>query len=163
HTPLSLHDALPIFTMTMNTPESSIHVTPSITGRSGRLYVPGAIGARTLNVKVPVCPGGTVLSTVVARRFAESHPLFIPRFAKTSESPLRPRFACWPATPFCQVAVPVFWNFTVSEVDAPGASVGQALSLWNAAWNVGVGVGGTLEPPDPPAVVKSHSLVVITL
>ena len=54
--------------MTMNTPESSIHVTPSITGRSGRLYVPAASGARTLNVNVPVCPGSTVLSTVVDYR-----------------------------------------------------------------------------------------------
>ncbi len=134
-----------------------------MTGRSGRLYVPRASGARTLKVKVPVWPGATVLSTVVASRFAESQPLFMPRFANTRESPFRPRFACCPATPFCHVTVPVFWNFTVSDVEAPGTSVGHALSLWNAAWKLGAGVGRTLEPPDPPAVVKSHSLVVMTL
>ena len=145
--------------MTMNTPESSIHVTPSITGRRGRRYVPGAMGARTLNVNVPVWPGPTVASVVVARRLPESQPSFMPRFANVSVSPLSPRFACFPTTPFCQVAVPVFWNFTVSDVDAPATSVGHGLSLRKAEWN---GDGGTLVL-DAPAVVKSHWFVVITL
>src|SRR5256885_16071973 len=146
--------------MTMKTPESSIQVTPSITGRSGSRYVPGVIGALTLKVNVPVWPGPTVASVVVASRLPESHPSFIPRFAKVRVSPLSPRVACLPDTPFCQVAVPVFWNFTVSEVDVPATSVGHGLSLWNAAWELGVAGGGTT---DPPAVVKSHWLVTITL
>src|SRR6266542_2216983 len=144
----------------MKTPESSIHVTPSTTGRSGNRYVPGVRGARTLKVNVAVWPGATLLSTVVASRFADSQPSFIPRSAKAAVSPLRPRFACFPAMPFCHVAVPVFWNLTVSDVDAPGGREGHALSLTKAEWKVCVGAG--TDVPPAPAVVKSHSFVAIT-
>src|SRR5438046_479184 len=129
-----------------------------MTGRRGSRYVPGVAGARTLNVNVPVCPGATVFSTVVASRLADSQPSFIPRLAKVSVSPLSPRFACFSATPFCQVAVPVFWNRTVKVVDVPGARVGQALSPRNAEWKLPVAGGSEL--PVLPAVVKSHSFVV---
>src|SRR5207302_4352949 len=101
-------------------------------------YVPGVIGARTLNVKVPVCPGATDASAVVARRFTEIHPSFIPRAANAVVSPFRPRFACFPATPFCHVAVPVFVKWTVSCVELPGASVGQGDSSAYFEWNVGL-------------------------
>ena len=74
---------------------------------------------------------------------------------------MSPRFACFSATPFCQVAVPVFWNRTVSVADVPGMRVGQALSPRNAEWKLGVAGGSEL--PVLPAVVKSHSLVVMTL
>jgi hypothetical protein len=54
----------------------------------------------------------------------------------------------------------VFWNLTVSEVEVPAASVGQALSLRKAEWKLGA--GGTLVLA-APAVVKFHSFVTIAL
>src|SRR5690349_15600091 len=49
-------------------PSSSSHVTPSTTGRRGKAYVPGVVGARTRNVNVPIAPGITTSSVCTATR-----------------------------------------------------------------------------------------------
>ena len=53
--------------------------------------MPGVAGARTVKVNVPIPPGGTNSSAVVATRFAESQPTFMPSSANFSESPRTPR------------------------------------------------------------------------
>ena len=63
--------------------------------------------ARSVNVKVATAPEATLASAVVATRFAESHPTFMPRLEKVVLSLLMPRFAC-DAVPRTHGAVPVF-------------------------------------------------------
>ena len=61
--------------------------------------------ALIVNVNVPIAFGATTASTVVARRFALIHPTAIS--LKATESLTTPRLTCLPATPRCQVVVPV--------------------------------------------------------
>src|SRR4029079_18729358 len=96
-----------------------------MTGRSGMRYVPSAIGARTVKTKVAVPPGGTTDSDCAAGRSGESQFTFMPRAENVWLSPLMPRLACDPMTPFVQVAVPVLRKRTCSCVAAPGTSVGH--------------------------------------
>jgi len=58
-----------------------------------------------VKVNVPIAPGATVASTVVAVRFALIQPTAIS--AKAVESSTTPRLTCLPATPRCHVVVPV--------------------------------------------------------
>src|SRR5512140_3472457 len=120
-------------------------------------YTPGAAGARTVKANVATAPGATLDSLCAAGRSGASQFTLIPRAAKVALSPLIPRFACDPATPFCQVAVPVLRKWSVSCVVAPGWSVGNGDSSTKAVWYVSAGENAVV-----PAVVKLHWFVVIT-
>ena len=86
-------------------------MTPSTTGRSGRSYTPTLIGARSVNVNVPIPPGATTGSTVVATRFPESQPTA--SSVNASESFTTPRFTWRPNDPRTHVSVPVFLKRSV--------------------------------------------------
>src|SRR5688500_5101564 len=124
-------------------------------------YSPVCSGARTVKVNVPVPPGATVSSWVVATRSAESQFTDMPSAANDLESPLMPRFACFPTTPRTHVAVPVFRKRTVTDVVVPGARVGHGVWSRKPELYVATGGGGgrTVPPAVLPAVVKSHSFV----
>ncbi len=54
--------------------------------------MPGVDGARSVNVKVPIAFGATLISVVVATRLGLSHPIAIPASANAVESPVTARF-----------------------------------------------------------------------
>jgi len=54
--------------------------------------VPGVNGARNVNVNVAIAVGATLISLVVATRFALSHPTAMPASARAVESPPTARF-----------------------------------------------------------------------
>ena len=76
-------------------------------------------------MNVAIAFGATLTSLVVATRFALSQPTARPASAWAVESPLTPRFTCRPATPLCQVSVPVFRKWIVYETVPPGRRLGQ--------------------------------------
>jgi len=78
-----------------------------------------------VNVNVAIAFGATLISLVVLTRFAVNQPMARPASAWAVESPLTPRFTWRPATPLCQVSVPVFRKWIVYETVPPGRSVGH--------------------------------------
>src|SRR5688572_5479131 len=79
--------------MIQNTPWSSSHTVPSMTGRRFSRYTPRAIGARTLKRNSPTSPGATVGVNVVAIRSSHSQSAAIPSRYGSLSSRFRPRFA----------------------------------------------------------------------
>src|SRR5439155_3565691 len=110
---------------TTKTSWSSSQVTSSTTSRTGMRYTPSALGAWTLNVKVPTAPGGTIGSTVVTVRLSASQPTDIAAFANWIESFFTPR-STWLAEPRSHDTRPALRNRTVTLAAAPGASVTRA-------------------------------------
>ena len=86
--------------------------------------MPGVAGARIAKVNVPIMPGNTICSAVVAGRAAFIHPTATPSSAKRVESPTIPRFTC-AFPPRCQGAIPILRKRMVYVVVAPGPSVGD--------------------------------------
>src|ERR1041384_6610443 len=144
-----------------NTPWFSSQATPSTTGRSGRLTVPAASGARTVKVNDAVPPGATLASFCTATRLADGHPAFIPIAAYEVSSPLTPSETWLPATPFCHVFVPVLRNCSVTPEVAAGWSAGTVdWPAQSACRPLSLGTEGEAVLIVEP-VLKSHSLVTI--
>src|ERR1700687_3132292 len=131
-----------------------------MTARSGMRSEPDAVGARTVKANVAIPPGGTTASDCAAGRSGESQFTFMPSAENERLSPLMPRFACEPMTPLVQVAVPLLRKRTCSCVASPGARVGHGDWSMKLEWYEADGAGGGGFVP-LPAVVKSHSFVVI--
>src|SRR2546422_8788052 len=85
--------------------------------------MPGVVGARTVNVNVPIIPGRTRFSAVAARRFRLNQETALPSSANFVESLLTPRVTCL-SVPRCHGARPGFRTRTVYDGVAPGARVG---------------------------------------
>src|SRR5216117_476638 len=99
-------------------------VMPSARGAKASVIVPGAVGAVTSNLKVPVPPGATLGCCNPAGRSPENQPgdCNAPEPLAVGVVPSRTGFA----PKLVQVAVPVFFTVTVMPMTWPGRACARS-------------------------------------